>query len=548
MSGVPAACPPLRGALLNPRKMSDAWARGRPGFEGLDRGRGLPARRGDRGRARPFARKPAGRYSPASAAISRARGRLFVSPSSWVRPSIIFREPHRHRACRRVVTRGMFLTTPGEADPRAPILLFILGAGSFSTPRAEFLERLLETTPKLAGHRCTRSVICGRAGRQRRGRARRASRSRRSPSRRRGSRRSSPRCARASPAGRSVRRRFRRSPRRDRRDASAGEVRRRDLVVGRSRAARGRDACRAGARSQCSGRGFSCLPLGGEDDAAGVGHGLDLAHGLSVECSALRAARPSTTPGASMRRASRGAGRPISRCGSRPIGAHWPRMGSGCAGDRADAARRTPDRPRALIEIEVGTPGVDHDTIDLSRATGGLAFRAAAARSETPSVAEIVGRHLRRLRRRGEGAQVIRLAGGRVIDPAHGRDEIADLWIDNGRIIAPPAGRRAAQTFDLAGKIVMAGAIDIHSHIAGANVNTARLLLPEYHRAHLRRPAGTPLTELGWSTMRDRKALCGHGLHHGRRTGDRAAYRAARPSRARRHPDHRQGHSCRARQ
>ena len=29
------------------------------------------------------------------------------------------------------------------------------------------------------------------------------------------------------------------------------------------------------------------------------------------------------------------------------------------------------------------------------------------------------------------------------------------------------------------GKIVMAGAIDIHSHIAGANVNTARLLLPE---------------------------------------------------------------------
>ncbi|MBV9113495.1 MAG: formylmethanofuran dehydrogenase subunit A [Hyphomicrobiales bacterium] len=95
---------------------------------------------------------------------------------------------------------------------------------------------------------------------------------------------------------------------------------------------------------------------------------------------------------------------------------------------------------------------------------------------------------------------MIRLAGGRVIDPAHGRDDVADLWIDHGRIVPPPAGRRADQSFDVAGKIVMAGAIDIHSHIAGANVNTARLLLPEHHRAHLARPPATPLTELGWST------------------------------------------------
>jgi formylmethanofuran dehydrogenase subunit A len=107
---------------------------------------------------------------------------------------------------------------------------------------------------------------------------------------------------------------------------------------------------------------------------------------------------------------------------------------------------------------------------------------------------------------------VIRLAGGRVIDPAHGRDEIADLWIDNGRLIAPPAGRRAAQTVELAGKIVMAGAIDIHSHIAGANVNTARLLLPEQHRAHLRRPAGTPLTELGWSTTQTGRLYAAMGF------------------------------------
>ncbi|MFI5013482.1 MAG: formylmethanofuran dehydrogenase subunit A [Hyphomicrobiales bacterium] len=95
---------------------------------------------------------------------------------------------------------------------------------------------------------------------------------------------------------------------------------------------------------------------------------------------------------------------------------------------------------------------------------------------------------------------MISLTGGRIIDPAHGRDEIAELWIEDGRIASRPAAGRASETFDVSGKIVMAGAIDIHSHIAGANVNTARMLLPEQHRAHLPRPAGTPLTALGWST------------------------------------------------
>jgi len=95
-----------------------------------------------------------------------------------------------------------------------------------------------------------------------------------------------------------------------------------------------------------------------------------------------------------------------------------------------------------------------------------------------------------------------RIAGGRVIDPAHGRDAIGDVWIGDGRIIdAPPAGTAAEATHDATGKIVMAGAIDIHSHIAGWNVNTARLLLPEFHRAAAQRPAATPLSNAGWSTF-----------------------------------------------
>src|SRR5215211_8214739 len=72
------------------------------------------------------------------------------------------------------------------------------------------------------------------------------------------------------------------------------------------------------------------------------------------------------------------------------------------------------------------------------------------------------------------------IKGGRVIDPAHSRDRVGDIWMHDARIVDAPAGdRRADQTYDATGKIVMAGAIDIHSHIAGANVNAARLLLPE---------------------------------------------------------------------
>src|SRR5690606_18954698 len=57
------------------------------------------------------------------------------------------------------------------------------------------------------------------------------------------------------------------------------------------------------------------------------------------------------------------------------------------------------------------------------------------------------------------------------------------------------------EVFDASGSIVMAGAIDIHSHIGGGNVNTARLLLPEHHSAHLARPDVTPLSNLGWTTF-----------------------------------------------
>jgi formylmethanofuran dehydrogenase subunit A len=80
---------------------------------------------------------------------------------------------------------------------------------------------------------------------------------------------------------------------------------------------------------------------------------------------------------------------------------------------------------------------------------------------------------------------ITRLSGGRLVDPANGRDRVAaDLFIEDGRIIADPGpGAHVAQVIDVAGKIVMAGGIDIHSHLAGGKVNLARTLMIEDHRA-----------------------------------------------------------------
>jgi formylmethanofuran dehydrogenase subunit A len=102
------------------------------------------------------------------------------------------------------------------------------------------------------------------------------------------------------------------------------------------------------------------------------------------------------------------------------------------------------------------------------------------------------------------------LKGGRVIDPYNGRDEIADLYIEDGRIAPAPRVRQPDATHDLAGKIVMAGAIDIHSHIAGGNVNTARLLLPELHRA--RAAPMLPLGTAKWSTYETGVIYSGMGF------------------------------------
>jgi formylmethanofuran dehydrogenase subunit A len=70
------------------------------------------------------------------------------------------------------------------------------------------------------------------------------------------------------------------------------------------------------------------------------------------------------------------------------------------------------------------------------------------------------------------------LKGGRVIDPANGIDAVRDLHFRDGRILADP-GARPDAVHDAAGMVVMAGGIDLHSHIAGGKMNLARALTPE---------------------------------------------------------------------
>jgi dihydroorotase len=76
----------------------------------------------------------------------------------------------------------------------------------------------------------------------------------------------------------------------------------------------------------------------------------------------------------------------------------------------------------------------------------------------------------------GAGVSMLRhmnsllLVGGRVVDPSTGMDAVADVVVQEGRILAvgPGAGAQApagVEKIDVAGKIVCPGFIDIHVHL-----------------------------------------------------------------------------------
>jgi formylmethanofuran dehydrogenase subunit A len=96
---------------------------------------------------------------------------------------------------------------------------------------------------------------------------------------------------------------------------------------------------------------------------------------------------------------------------------------------------------------------------------------------------------------------LIKFTGGRVYDPANGIDgEVRDIYVRGGRIVAADPLARVDAEYGLNGRVVMAGAIDPHSHIGGGKMTIARMMLPEDHTRDL--VARTDCTRAG----------CGHAV------------------------------------
>jgi formylmethanofuran dehydrogenase subunit A len=87
--------------------------------------------------------------------------------------------------------------------------------------------------------------------------------------------------------------------------------------------------------------------------------------------------------------------------------------------------------------------------------------------------------------RGGAAMSLLKIAGGRVVDPSNGLDDaVGDVWIQGGRVIAAPGDPsvRPDRTIDARGYVVMPGGVDVHCHIAGSKVNAARMMRPEEAR------------------------------------------------------------------
>ena len=70
------------------------------------------------------------------------------------------------------------------------------------------------------------------------------------------------------------------------------------------------------------------------------------------------------------------------------------------------------------------------------------------------------------------------IRNGRVIDPASGADQAADVLIEDGRIagVAPGISASGAETFDAGGMIVAPGFIDMHVHLREPGIEHAETI------------------------------------------------------------------------
>ena len=75
------------------------------------------------------------------------------------------------------------------------------------------------------------------------------------------------------------------------------------------------------------------------------------------------------------------------------------------------------------------------------------------------------------------------LKSGKVYDPQNKIFNVKkDIYIKDGQIINKKnITSKIDKVIDCSNKIVMPGAIDMHTHIGGGKVNIARLMLEEFH-------------------------------------------------------------------
>jgi len=91
------------------------------------------------------------------------------------------------------------------------------------------------------------------------------------------------------------------------------------------------------------------------------------------------------------------------------------------------------------------------------------------------------------------------IKNGFVYDPLNGVDgEQMDICVENGKIVEK-VDEHEAKAIDASGMIVMPGGIDIHTHIAGSEVNSGRLLRPEDHVRDVEAKTAVTRSGVGYS-------------------------------------------------
>lgn len=91
------------------------------------------------------------------------------------------------------------------------------------------------------------------------------------------------------------------------------------------------------------------------------------------------------------------------------------------------------------------------------------------------------------------------IKNGFVFDPLNGvNGEKMDIAIRNGKIVESVT-ERTSKIIDATGLTVFPGGVDIHTHIAGAEVNTGRMLRPEDHEKDFVRKTAITRSGVGYS-------------------------------------------------